>query len=299
VLHINHEFLSLLPFLLLLAAVFGLWIGPRVWVPALVLAVVAGYLSDALYGGAAAWVLILAGLALLFRSRRMKPELRFSALQRVLAGLGFLVFALVMGLLLLPGFNRTVLVEALVLSPGAAPYGIGLGFPKVVAGIFVLGIINHACVGSWRELGVVLKRTAPVFAITLIAVMACALLLGYVRADPKWTTLFLVWAPVNLFFTCLAEEAFFRGFVQHEIAQSIQRKHLAAIVAIGVSALLFGLSHFAGGWKYVLAGTIAGVGYGWAYHRTQRIEAAMAVHFGVNAVHFLFFTYPGLRAAGS
>jgi membrane protease YdiL (CAAX protease family) len=293
----NGDLVSLVPFLLLLAAVVGLWVGPKVWVPALVLAVIAGYISDALYGGAAAWMLMLAGLAVLYRSRTIQPSSRFGALQRVLAGLGFMVFALAMGLLLLPGFNRTVLVEALVLSPGALPYGIGLGFPKVVAGIFVLGIINHACVHSWRELGAVLKRTAPVFAITLLAVMACALLLGYVRFDPKWTPLFLVWAPVNLFFTCLAEEAFFRGFVQHEIAQSIERKQLAAIVAIGVSAVLFGLSHFVGGWKYVLAGTVAGVGYGWAYHRTQRIEAATAVHFCVNAVHFLLFTYPSLAGA--
>jgi uncharacterized protein len=294
---INHDALALLPFVLLLSAVLGLWLGPKVWIPALVLAVIAGYFSDALYGGAAAWMLLLAGLALLYRSRKRQPNLPFGALQRALAALAFFLFALAMGLLLLPGFNRTVLTEALVLSPGAVPYGIGLGFPKVAAGIFVLGIINHAYVGSWRELGLVLKRTAPIFAITLLAVMACALLLEYVRVDPKWTVLFLVWAPVNLFFTCLSEEAFFRGFVQHELAQSINRKQLAAVVSIGVSALLFGLSHFAGGWKYVLAGTVAGVGYGWAYHRTQRIEAAMAVHFGVNAVHFLFFTYPSLASA--
>lgn len=296
-LYINHDFLSLLPFFLLLAAVLGLWINQKLWIPALALAVIAGYFSDALYGGAAVWMMMLAGLALLYRSRKTQPNLPIGALQRALTALAFFIFALAMGLLLLPGFNRTVLTEAVVLSPGAVPYGIGLGFPKVAAGIFVLGIINHACVGSWRELGVVLKRTAPIFAVTLIAVMACALLVGYVRVDPKWTALFLIWAPVNLFFTCLSEEAFFRGFVQHELAQSIKRKQLAAVVPIGASALLFGLSHFASGWKYVLAGTLAGVGYGWAYHRTQRIEAAMAVHFGVNAVHFLFFTYPSLANA--
>ena len=40
---------------------------------------------------------------------------------------------------------------------------------------------------------------------------------------------------------------------------------------------------------------MAGLGYGWAFMRTQRIEAAMAVHFGVNAMHFLLFTYPRAR----
>jgi membrane protease YdiL (CAAX protease family) len=45
---------------------------------------------------------------------------------------------------------------------------------------------------------------------------------------------------------------------------------------------------------YVLAATVAGLGYGWAFLRTGRIEAAIAVHFAVNAVHFLLFAYPRL-----
>src|SRR5688500_19792063 len=72
-------------------------------------------------------------------------------------------------------------------------------------------------------------------------------------------------------------------------------------IAVIVSAIRFGLAHFGGGLTYVSAGVIAGLGYGLAYGRTRRIEAAMAVHFGVNAVHFLFFTYPrlaGIRRSG-
>lgn len=285
---------SLLPFALLLAVVLRLCINHAVWIVALIAAIVTGYFTGALHGLAGLWILILGGLALLYRYCKTQPALRFGRVSRLLTALAFFLFALAMGLLVLPGFDRTVLVESLVLSPGAAPYGIGLGFPKVVAGIFVLGIINQAFVGSWRELGAVLVRVAPIFVLTLLAVMACALLLGYTRFDPKWTTLFLIWAPVNLFFTCFAEEAFFRGFVQHELAQAIDHKLTGLFVSIGASALLFGLSHFGGGWKYVLAATVAGLGYALAYQRTQRIEAAIAVHFGVNAVHFLLFTYPSL-----
>jgi hypothetical protein len=104
----------------------------------------------------------------------------------------------------------------------------------------------------------------------------------------------MLFAPINLFFTCLAEEAFFRGFVQQELSRVGSRPALAAGAALIIGALLFGLAHFAGGLNYVLAATVAGLGYGWAFMRTQRIEAAMAVHFGVNAVHFLLFTYPRL-----
>lgn len=238
---------------------------------------------------------MLGGSALWYRWRKSHhgalPTARF---QRVLAGLAFFVLALAMGLVLFSGFPRTVLVENVVLSPGALPYSIGLGFPKVVAGIFILGLIHEERSRSWGELGSVLWRVVPVFLVTVAGVMAVALATGYVKLDPKWTPLFLVWAPINLLFTCLAEEAFFRGFVQRELSEVGANRRLAAAVALGVGALLFGLAHFAGGWKYVVAATVAGVGYGIAYQRSRRIEAAMAVHFGVNAVHFLLFTYPAL-----
>ena len=118
--------------------------------------------------------------------------------------------------------------------------------------------------------------------------------MGYTAWAPKWTTLFLWWAPINLFFTCLSEEAFFRGFVQQELSRIGAHSDAAALIALVVGALLFGLAHLGGGMSYVIAATLAGLGYGWAFQRTQRIEAAMAVHFGVNAVHFLLFVYPTL-----
>jgi membrane protease YdiL (CAAX protease family) len=182
----------------------------------------------------------------------------------------------------------------MVLSAGAAPHGISVGFPKVVTGIIILGLINPLLVHSWRELGRVLARALPVFAITAAVGMAVVLFRGYTSFAPKWTALFLLFAPVNLFFTCLSEEAFFRGFVQHELSRIGSNRALAAGIALTVAAILFGLAHFGGGTDYVIAAAVAGLGYGWAFLRTQRIEAAMAVHFGVNAVHFLLFTYPRL-----
>jgi membrane protease YdiL (CAAX protease family) len=143
-------------------------------------------------------------------------------------------------------------------------------------------------------MGHVLARVAPIYLLTALAVMLLTLALGYVRFDPRWTPLFCVWAPINLLFTCLSEEAFFRGFVQRELAQLGANRARAAVTALVVSALLFGLAHIAGGWKYALAAMFAGLGYGWAFYRTGRVEGSMAVHFALNATHFLLFTYPAL-----
>lgn len=275
---------ALLPFTLLLMAVIGLWIHRYAWIPALVAAVAAGYFTGALQGLAALWIAVAAALAFGYSRARAASH---RALQ-LTAGIAFGVFATAMGLALLPGFVRVELVPAQVLSPGAAPYAIAVGFPKVVTGILILGLINPVLSSS--GLAKVLASAAPVFVLTTAAVIAFTMAVGYTAFAPKWTALFWLWAVINLFFTCLSEEAFFRGFVQAEFAGADRgRRALAALVA---GAVLFGLAHFAGGVTYVIAGVIAGLGYGWAYLRTQRIEAAMAVHFGVNATHFLLFVYP-------
>jgi hypothetical protein len=49
---------------------------------------------------------------------------------------------------------------------------------------------------------------------------------------------------------------------------------------------------------YVALATIAGLGYGWIYQRTGRIEASILTHFALNAVHFFAFSYPALQRPG-
>jgi uncharacterized protein len=279
------------PFVLLLAAVLGLWIHRTVWVGALIAAIVAGYLTGALQGFAALWIANLAIFALIYQRVRASTSPNKPVWQ-TLAGLAFFLYALAMSLALLPGFNRVELVAPVVLSAGATPHSIGVGFPKVTTGILILGLINPLLVHSWRELGRVLARALPIYALTAVVGMAVVVFMGYSSFAPKWTTLFLLFAPINLFFTCLSEEAFFRGFVQRELSQVGSNRKLAAGVALVVAAILFGAAHFGGGLNYVIAAAIAGLGYGWAFMRDTRIEAAMFVHFAVNATHFLLFVYP-------
>jgi membrane protease YdiL (CAAX protease family) len=279
------------PFVLLVTAVLGLWVHRTVWVGALIAAIIAGYFTGALQGLAALWIAILAVLAMSYVRARASTSPNQPAWQ-TLAGLAFFFYALAMSLALLPGFNRIELVAPVILSAGAAPYSIGVGFPKVTTGILILGLINPFLLSSWRELGRVLARSLPIYALTATVGMAVVILMGYSSFAPKWTSLFLLFAPVNLLFTCLSEEAFFRGFVQHELSQTGPNRRLVAVAALVVAAILFGAAHLGGGTHYMIAAAIAGLGYGWAFMRDTRIEAAMFVHFAVNATHFLLFVYP-------
>jgi uncharacterized protein len=283
--------LTILPFALLLAAVLGLWIHRLVWMSALVLAIAAGYSTGALQGLAAVWVVIAAALALAYVRARARPPSTTNRALQIGAGALFAAYGLAMALPLLPGFVRVELIAPQALSPGAEPYGIAVGFPKVVLGILILGLINPVL--SRQGLAGVFAKALPIWLFTAVLVSIFALAMGYTALAPKWTSLFYLWAPINLFFTCLAEEAFFRGYLQHELTRT-SRAPFMPVLALVVVALLFGLVHYAGGATYVAAGVIAGLGYGWAFLRTQRIEAAIAVHFGVNATHFLLFVYPRL-----
>jgi membrane protease YdiL (CAAX protease family) len=280
---------AVLPFGLLLIAVLGLWLHRVVWISALVAAVAAGYHTNALQGLAALWMAIAAALAWFYAWTRDRAQSPGGRALQIAAGVVFFAYALAMALPLLPGFIRVELVAPRALSAGAQPYGIAVGFPKVVAGILILGLINPVL--SRRGLGIVFAKALPVWIFTTVLVMIFAFVTGYTAFAPKWTTLFLLWAPINLFFTCLAEEAFFRAYVQQELA-GLSRASYMPGVAVVIAAALFGLLHYQGGAIYVVAGVIAGLGYGGAFLRTRRVEAAMAVHFGVNATHFLLFVYP-------
>lgn len=200
----------------------------------------------------------------------------------MLAGL----LALALAMHLMPGFANPKLLDAARLSPGAAPFTLYLNFDKASAGLLLLAAfaprLRRGDV-SLRFLGTVLVCAAATTAVT----MAAAVALGFTSIDPKWpgTGVVLSFLAVNLLFTCVTEEAFFRGMLQ---------ERLTAVLAVPVSALLFGLAHLPSGMLMAGLATVAGVGYALVYQRTRRVEAAIATHFTLNSVHFLLFTYPAL-----
>ncbi len=84
---------------------------------------------------------------------------------------------------------------------------------RIAVGLFILYWL-HPLVTDMREVVVMLKKMLPVAFISLISVMALSYLLGYVRFDNKLPEFIGYWMWANLFITCVAEEAFFRGFLQ-------------------------------------------------------------------------------------
>ena len=276
----------------LLLAVVGLWFGRRVWIPVFAIAVVLGYVAKVLYGPAVIWIAAFAALCIAYH-RAKALESRGRRITAVaFAAAGVLVLGVLLGMHALPGFHNFLLLDKVVLSSGAEPYSLYLNFDKTLVGICILAFCHESLlsrVAEWRKS---FQRAAPLAVASVILVAFGAMALGYLTWQPKWTPLFWFWAPVNLLFTCLSEEVFFRGFIQREITSTLHGSRWGSGLAIAVSGLLFGLAHFAGGVSYVLLATAAGFGYAIVYHRSRSIEMSMLTHFALNATHFLLFTYP-------
>jgi len=283
---------AVLTFSVLTAAIVGLWLprhkgpGPTVafWQIAFLSALV-----SALAFGFVSWAGFLALLGLALAGHYAQARTRSAAVARLLLLLGSLALAAH----LVPGFENPRIIDGAVLSEGGIRYTKYLNFDKGAVGLLLLAF-GHELARGWVEWGRILRRTAPVALGTAVVLMALSFLFGYARWDPGWPPILLVWAWTNLFFTCVAEEAVFRGLIQRQLSTTLASSRFGPWLALSLSALLFGLAHYAGGPKYVLLSTLAGLGYGWAFMRTDRIEASIATHFFVNFVHFTLFTYPAL-----
>jgi membrane protease YdiL (CAAX protease family) len=258
---------------------------PPLWLIAVAVVVGAGYIAGILHGPAVLWLLAMGVSAWRLRASRGRSRAGWIAATALVG--------LLLGLHVLPGFSNPVVVRGRVLSPGALPYSQYVNVDKTLGAVLLLGCSGWAPMRSRADWRSALRRTAPVTLGTVAVVMAASLALGYVRFEPRWTSLFYLWAPLNLFTTCVSEEAFFRGFVQNELRNALPRQQ-AGTIAVAASGALFGLAHAAGGWRYALLAGVAGIGYALAYERTARLEMSILTHFTLNAAHFLLFTYPAL-----
>lgn len=232
-------------------------------------------------------LLLLAMASWAFYRRRPPPA------ARPLLGLGLFLLAAALTAHRLPGFANPVVISGEVLTPGATPYTRYLNFDKTAAGLLLLAFAGPR-IRAWRDWRRTVGGIGPVVAVLFAVILPLALALGHVRFEPALRPHLLLWAWTNLLFTCMAEEALFRGLVQGSLERRLAGRRWGGGVALAAAAVLFGLAHLAGGWTYVLLSTVAGLGYGWALRRTGRIEGAILTHFAVNAAHFGFFTYPAL-----
>lgn len=265
---------------LLALTVLSLWRPARwPWILMLVLAAACGRYF-ALVGNQALLALAAFGFLAWCAS-----QAKGGALRVVLLTLTALM-ALALSLHRFPGFVNPALVSELRLSANAPAFTHRLNFDTIAAGIILFGLFCKPA-RSKRDWQAVAAQW-PLIAGTPVLVLAAGLALGFVAFDVKFSAYTPVFLLCNLLFTCVTEEAFFRGFLQEQFSKA------GPYVALLLTSVLFGIAHFRGGPVYVVLATVAGLGYGYAYLRSKRIEAAIFTHIAVNGLHFVAFSYPKL-----
>lgn len=206
-----------------------------------------------------------------------------------------LLLSLALSIHAVPGFHNPKVFDGVRLSADAQPFTQYLNFDKGAVGLLLLAFFCRRAPqpGVSHRWGV----AALIAMAGTVATLALGMALGVVRWDVKYPDGFWVFLIVNLLFTCVAEEAFFRGVIQDRLASVMGPRPWAVPASVAVSAGLFALAHAGGGPRMIALAGVAGLGYALAYARTRSIESAIGAHLLLNACHFLAFSYPALEVA--
>ncbi|EHU6503867.1 CPBP family intramembrane metalloprotease [Vibrio cholerae] len=208
-----------------------------------------------------------------------------SAHWRTAAWVALLLWCLALFLHWLPGFSNLKVLDKVIAGPHSTPFSLYLNLDKPLV-FFALLLAFPRLLGKTQtaKWGATLATLLPLFALLPVAVWLGAL--AYEWSLPEWWWIFAI---NNLLFTCVAEEALFRGLIQQKAQQQF-----GTIAGLLIASALFGMAHFVGGPLLMIFAALAGLGYGLVFHFTGRLWASVGVHFLFNFAHLLFFTYPML-----
>ncbi|WP_299643318.1 CPBP family glutamic-type intramembrane protease [uncultured Ruegeria sp.] len=195
-----------------------------------------------------------------------------------------ILWCLVMGAHLLPGFNNLKILDQVQAGAESASFTMQLNLDKPM--------VFFAILLAWPRMLRGNKQIKPTALLVGLLILPGLFLIGFSlgSVQPEFTVppWWLVFALSNAFLTCLTEEAFFRGYLQSAFAA-----RLGDAWSVITASLLFGLAHFAGGPALVAFASILGLACGLGYYATRRLWVPAAMHFGFNLTHLFLFTYPG------
>ncbi len=192
---------------------------------------------------------------------------------------------------MIPGFSNILVIDKVRVSLLSAPFSMYLNFDKTIIALIIY-VTSKLFISETYPDKKSIIQTLFTLLVCVVVILIPGLLLGYIKYDFKIPDILWLWVFNNLLFVTFGEEVIFRGFVQNSLKSFLSTKMTNNHLHVVIASLIFGLSHFKGGIVHIVLASIAGGFYGYTYEKTNRISCAMIVHFGLNLVHLIFFTYP-------
>jgi hypothetical protein len=268
--------------ILLAAALLVLQFNKKISLGLLLATVVWGAFDGVLDWRALASLAVITVLAVAYLKAVNRKPLRY-ALEFLLV-----VASVALTLHAVPGFHNPKVLDSVIAGPQSAPFSMYYNFDKALVPFILLVGMKSLFVSEPKY------QPAKSWWILLVALIPGLLLLavalGGLKIEPHAPQWLLPFLFANIFFVSLAEEALFRGYLQQRLSGFMH-----PVMALILSAAIFGGLHFSGGPLLIIFAALAGLIYGLAWMWSGRLWVAVAFHVGLNITHLLLFTYPVLR----
>lgn len=232
-------------------------------------------------------LLCIAGLAWLFGKRGLNPWAKFGLF------LALVVSAFWVATYRPAGFSYPLLFELPGLE-GEPRYKLFINIAKALVGFILLYLLWP----TTREGEFVADARYGVTAVIIapVLIIGSAIPVLDLELQVKEIEQILLFAVANLLIISVAEEAFMRLLLQQNLCNAIAtfstNRWIQELIPLLIVTLLFVVIHAGVSgdavWIYALAGFL----YGLSYTLSKNIFYPVAIHFGVNQIHFSFLTYP-------
>ena len=284
--------LSLITYIMLSLSIISLWFNKKfiIFGGLLLIASICGIIAHILTWQGILFMILFAYITFLTFNAK-------SIYIKIIGGITvFLCSIMISPLHMILGFNNWLIANQIIISPTSVPYTMFLNFDKPLIGLFILGFSNNYLPLLTNKTAFIktLQQSMPINILGILLLFYLYRIFGYIKFDLKFNSFFVIWAINNLLFTCITEEALFRGLIQKSINFALKNYNFGKYIAIFIGSILFGLMHYHGGLIYIILSSIAGLMYGYIYQITNKIEASILSHFLLNTCHFILFTYPNV-----
>lgn len=220
-----------------------------------------------------------------------------------LIGLSFIIILLLFWLIYYqrPAIGLFIAIVFLSISfklkliPGFYPYfftsKFAIGLENPLIGIFPLVLLVPLAerIQDWKSVmkGLVFG-IAGIFLLAFLAIVS-----GAIHWNFSLPAYFGIRIYSNLIFTCIPEEAFYRGFVQNTLCGYFKTIKFGKLMSLLITSALFSIAHifWAPDIGILIFTFLASLLYGSVYLYSKKIESAILCHFLLNLIHMTFFSY--------